>query len=43
MNLTYIIGFVVGLILIVIPEPSTTAIGIGISGYTAYKMKWLGK
>ena len=43
MKLTYIIGFVVGTIMIVIPEPSTTAIGLGIVAWTAYKIGWLGK
>lgn len=43
MKLTQIIGFTVGLILIVIPEPSTTLLGLAIVGYTSYKMGWLGK
>ena len=36
-------GIVVGLILIVIPEPSTTILGAGIVAYSAYKAGWFGK
>lgn len=37
------VGMVVGFILIVIPEPATTIIGLGIVTYTAFSMGWLGK
>ena len=37
------LGMIVGLGLIVIPEPSTTIIGLGIVTYSAYKAGWLGK
>lgn len=43
MNAGNIIGMAVGVILIIIPEPSTTVIGLGIVAYTAYSMGWLGK
>ena len=43
MKFSSLLGFIVGVILIVIPEPSTTAIGLGIVGFSAYKMGWLGK
>lgn len=37
------VGMVIGFILIVIPEPATTIIGVGIVSYTAFTMGWLGK
>ena len=43
MSLGSAIGMIVGIIFIVIPEPTTTAIGLGIVAYTAYAMGWLGK
>ena len=43
MSLGSVIGMIVGIILIVVPEPATTAIGLGIVGFTAYSMGWLGK
>jgi len=36
-------GIIVGMILIVIPEPSTTILGVGIVAYSCYKAGWLGK
>ena len=43
MGASQIIGMGVGLVLIVIPEPATTIIGLGIVTYTAFAMGWLGK
>lgn len=43
MNIGSGMGIIFGVILIVIPEPSTTIIGLGIVTYSAYKMGWLGK
>ena len=36
-------GIVVGLILVVIPEPTTSLVGLAIIGYSAYRAGWLGK
>lgn len=36
------VGMGVGLILIIIPEPATTAVGLGIVVFTAFQMGWLG-
>lgn len=35
-------GLIVGLILVVVPEPATTALGLGIMAYSAYRAGWLG-
>lgn len=45
MSLTFssLLGMVIGLVLVVIPEPATTAIGLGILAFTAYKIGWMGK
>lgn len=43
LSFTSAIGMIVGAIFIVIPEPSTTAVGLGMVAFTAYKMGWLGK
>ena len=43
MSLGSVVGMIVGMILIVIPEPTTTVIGLGIVAYTAFSMGWLGK
>lgn len=43
MKTSMLIGMGIGLILIIIPEPSTTAIGLGMVGFTAYKSGWVGK
>lgn len=40
-NFDKMIGFVVGFILVIIPEPSTTIIGLAIMAFTAYKMGWM--
>ena len=37
------LGLIVGFILIVIPEPSTSLIGLAIMTYSAYRAGWLGK
>lgn len=37
------IGFIVGFILLIIPEPSTSVIGLAIMAYSAYRAGWLGK
>jgi hypothetical protein len=37
------LGIIVGLILILIPEPSTSLIGLAIIAYSAYRAGWLGK
>ena len=37
------LGMIVGFILIVIPEPSTSLIGLAIVAYSAYKAGWLGR
>lgn len=37
------LGMIVGLILILMPEPSTTLIGLAIVAYSAYKAGWLGR
>jgi hypothetical protein len=39
----HVIGFAVGVILFVTPEPVTTALGLGIMSFIAYKNGWLGK
>lgn len=36
-------GILLGIILVVIPEPSTTILGAGIIAYSAYKAGWFGK
>ena len=38
-----IVGMIFGFLLVVIPEPTTTILGLGIMAFTAYKMGWLGK
>lgn len=38
-----IFGFAVGMVLVLIPEPVTTALGLAIAGFSAYKAGWLGK
>ena len=43
LSFTSAIGMVVGVIFIVIPEPTTTAIGLAMVAYTAYKIGWMGK
>lgn len=45
MSLTFssLLGMVIGLVLVVIPEPATTAIGLGILAFTAYKIGWMGR
>ena len=43
MSLGKIVGLGVGVIFIIIPEPATTALGLGIVAYTAYQLGWLGK
>ena len=43
LNFSSILGMVAGLILVLIPEPSTTAIGLGMLAFTAYKIGWMGK
>ena len=43
MNLGAMVGMVIGVIFIVIPEPATTVIGLGMVAFTAYKQGWLGK
>ena len=43
LNFSSLLGMVVGVILVVIPEPATTAIGLGILAFTAYKIGWMGK
>lgn len=43
MKLNNLLGFGVGIVLIVVPEPSTTILGLGIAGYSAYKAGWVGK
>lgn len=35
-------GLIVGLILVVIPEPATTVLGLAIMAYSAYRAGWLG-
>lgn len=42
-KLLSIAGFVMGGILVFIPDPITTILGLGIMGFTAYKMGWIGK
>ena len=37
------LGIIVGVVLIVIPEPTTSALGLGVVGYSCYKAGWLGK
>lgn len=43
MKLNTLLGVIFGVVLIVIPDPSTTVIGLGIVAYSAYKSGWLGK
>ena len=43
LNFSSLLGMAFGLVLIVIPEPATTAIGLGILAFTAYKIGWMGK
>lgn len=43
MNLVSTIGMVVGYVLVAIPEPTTTVIGLAMLMYGAYKSGWLGK
>lgn len=38
-----LLGFGVGLVLAIIPEPVTTLLGLSIATFSAYKMGWLGK
>jgi len=40
-NTWMFLGFIIGLILVLIPEPATTATGILIMAGTAYGMGWL--
>ena len=42
-NFNAVAGMVVGLVLIIIPEPATTITGVGVVGYSAHKAGWLGK
>lgn len=37
------LGMIVGVVLIVIPEPSTSVVGLAIVAYSAYRAGWLGK
>lgn len=36
-------GLIVGFILVVVPEPATTVVGLGIICYSAYRAGWLGR
>jgi hypothetical protein len=36
-------GLIVGFILVIVPEPTTTVLGLGIIAYSAYRAGWLGK
>jgi len=42
-NIWLLFGFIVGVVLLVIPEPSTSLLGLGIMAYTAFSMGWAGK
>jgi len=42
-SLNSILGLGVGFVLVIIPEPVTTALGLAIMGFSAYKAGWLGK
>lgn len=36
-------GIIIGFILVIVPEPTTSVLGLGIIGYSAYRAGWLGK
>lgn len=37
------LGLIVGFVLVIIPEPSTSLIGLAIMAYSSYRAGWLGK
>jgi hypothetical protein len=41
-SISSLIGFGVGFILVIIPEPATTILGLGMMAFTAYKAGWMG-
>lgn len=43
LSFSSILGLGVGIIFIIIPEPATTILGLGIVSFTTYKLGWLGK
>lgn len=38
----HIFGFIIGVVMFITPEPVSSALGLGIMTYIAYKNGWLG-